>query len=123
MSLECVCVCVCMMCHNIFYLIFLKLQDDWLYYLKMGLCVMSFKQFEGILLHRNKKHTDVWGSRDSLAIKLIYFLRTLIFISSELVSKVYIKYAAYRRYKFSCVYMCVFSPESPLIFILFFSKA
>lgn len=74
--------------------------------------VISFKQFEGLLLHRNKKHTDVWGNRDSLAIKLIfYFLRTLIFISSELVSKVYIKYVAYRKYKFLWVCMCVFSPE------------
>lgn len=83
----------------------------------MGLCIISFKQSEGILLHRNTKHTNIWGNRDSVAIKLIfYFLRTLIFISSEVVSKVYIKYAAYRREKFSCVYMCIFSPESPLIF-------
>jgi len=75
---------------------------------------ISFKDFKGILLHRNKKkhHTDVWDDREYLASKLIFhFLRTLIFISSELVSKVYIKYVAYGRYKFLCVYICVFSPE------------
>lgn len=90
---------------------FLKLQDDWLCYLKIGLCIISaFKQFENILCIEIKKHTDVWGNREYLAVKLIfYFLRTLIFISSELVSKVYIKYVAYRRYKFLCVYVCIFS--------------
>lgn len=85
------------------------------------MCHISFKQFEGIHLHRNKKHTDVWGNRDSLAVKFIfYFLRTLIFISSELVSKVYIKYVAYRRYKFLYVCMCVISPEIHLVFSLLF---
>lgn len=86
--------------------------------------IVSFKQFEDILLHRDKKRTDVWGNRDSLGIKLIFhFLGTLIFISPELVSEVYIKYVAYRRYKSWCVYMCVFSPESHLIFVCVFFNA
>lgn len=69
---------------------------------------VSFKQIEGIFLHRNKKHTDVWGNREYLEIKLIFhFLRTLMFISSELVSKIYIKYVSYERYKFLKPYVCV----------------
>lgn len=71
--------------------------------------VISLEQLESLLLHRNKKHTDVWGDGDSLATKLIFhFLRTSIFISSERVAKVYIKYVAYRRYKFYCVYSVYF---------------
>lgn len=71
---------------------------------------IAFKQVKGILLHRSeKKHADVWDDREYLAIKLIfYFLRTLIFISSELVSKVYIKYVAYGRYKFLNSYVCMY---------------
>lgn len=76
---------------------------------------ISFKQFEGILLHRNKKHTDVWVNREDFVIKLIFhLLRTLIFISPELVSKAYIKYMAYGRHKFLCVCLRVFSPEVQL---------
>ena len=64
------------------------------------MCHISFKQFEGILLHRHEIHADVWGNREDLIVKLIFhLLRTLIFISSELVSKVDIKYVAYGRHK------------------------
>lgn len=63
-------------------------------------CHISLKQFEGILLHRHEIRADVWGNREDLIAKLIFqLLRTLIFISSELVSKVDIKYVAYGRHK------------------------
>lgn len=51
----------------------------------------------------------MFGSMGTVATKLIFhFLRTLIFISSELVAKVYIKYVTYRRYKFYWVYSVYF---------------